>query len=274
MQSPSVCWAYEGIAAFVALADLQPGESVLELGHGGGAQVAMVAKEVLKDKYGPIIVVDALSQSLLEARSWLKCLDWTDKIILESGDLTSLEAIPSLCALEGQFHNTFDVIFAKDVLRHIPERLRVPALRHWTKYLTPYTGRMIITYHLGVEACLDTAGIVAINHHDGKTLRRWCLMLDSGWEAGKEALNSLATEAGLFLRTTHRVDFDGEGAAQWEDTTELSSNDHVAFTHAETLERGIPDPQSTDEAFEPEFVKSISLVPHKAVIAGVVVHSH
>ena len=274
MQSASVCRAYEDIAAFVALADLQPGASVLELGHGGGAQVAMVAKEVLKDKYGPIIVVDALSQSLLEARSWLKCLDWTDKITLECGDLTALDAVPSLRASEGQSHKTFDVIFAKDVLRHIPDRLRVPALRHWADYLTPCTGRMIMTYHLGVKACLDTAEIVAVNHHDGKALRHWCLMLDSGWQAGKEALNSLATEAGLSLRTTHRVDIDGEGAAQWEDTTELGSNDHVAFTRSETLERGIPDPQWTEKAFEPEFVTSISLVPHTAVIAGVVVHSH
>ena len=82
--------------------------------------MAMVTKEVLKDEYGPIVVVEASSQSLHEARSELESLNWKYKITLGLKDPTSLEAIPSLRASVGQSHPTFDVTFAKTVLHRIP----------------------------------------------------------------------------------------------------------------------------------------------------------
>ena len=89
-------------------------------------------------------------------------------------------------------------------------------------------------------ASLDTAGTVAFNRNDGKALDHWVLMLYSEWEAGKKAFDSLVTKTGLSLRVTHRVGFDGEAAAQWDDI-EPVSNDRVACTYSQMLKEGNPD---------------------------------
>ena len=81
----------------------------------------MVTKEVFKDKHGPIVVVEASSQSLHEARSELESLNCKYKINLELKDPTSLEAIRSLRASVDQSHPTFNVTFAKNVLHRNPD---------------------------------------------------------------------------------------------------------------------------------------------------------
>ena len=228
---------FEGVPLFVGLADLQPGSSVLELGYGGSAKVAAVAKAVLGIAHGLIVVVEASYKSLLQGQRVLRYVGLQNDITLEFGDLMSLEAIPSLRASAGQSHPTFDVIYAKDVLVRMSDELRVPALRHWAKYLTPCTGRMVITNALGVEACLHSTEIAVINLNN---LGDWYLTLDCERKAEKKSSGTLMSKEGVSLPVTYRVGFDAEGTARLKDI-ELVSNDDVAFTPSRILEEGSPD---------------------------------
>ena len=186
-------WACQVVNSFASLAHLQPGSSVLCVGTSGIGQLVIRVRSVLNDKHGRIVGVEYARKKLDQAQNALETLGWEDEITLHLGDITTLHLINDLHNSGSLAQPTFDVIFAWNALDRVPVNARASTLRRCGTYLTPGTGRLVVTL-----ALREIAGILAINNH-GDAIHCKNMMLESEWALGEEALGTLVTAAGLNL---------------------------------------------------------------------------
>ncbi len=135
------------VVAFVQMADLRPGESVLDLGTGVG-WVALEAKR--RVQHGRVVGVDASPVSLESARAACAVALGSDAGT-EQGSITFVESdfsdIAKLRASLGTPTPSFDVITCCAALHHIPGGLPVQSLvlKDWSTLLVP-GGRMVVDW--------------------------------------------------------------------------------------------------------------------------------
>lgn len=135
------------IIPFVDMADLKPGESVLDLGTGIG-WVALEAK--MRVQHGRVVGVDASPRSLETARGYCAAALGSNTGNA-TGSITFLESdmskIATLRASLGTPTPTFNAIFCCAALQHVPGGLIAQSLvlKDWATLLTP-GGRIVVDW--------------------------------------------------------------------------------------------------------------------------------
>ena len=224
LSRPDMSFLNETVDSFVAMANLQPGSSILDLGCGI-AQVAIAARNVLDGTQARIVAIDNSDQMLMEAGRELHRTGLEDEITLLAGDITEMGSIRGLLSQSDSARPTFDVIFARNVLGLIPTERHVAVLQHWATYLTPGTGRMVLTHgvcvqHAGEEVG-EVAGAVFIRKDDGRVMMRIGVMMEAEWALGEQRLSNLIVTSGLRQVVVRRVAFDREDGFIWLDNASL-----------------------------------------------------
>lgn len=109
---PGAVESFAGVGHFFDLADLRPGESVLDLGSGSGMDVFVAASQVGPE--GRVVGVDFSAEQLAKARG-LAVAEGFDQVELREG---RIEALPGE---EG----AFDCVISNGVINLSPEKDRV-----------------------------------------------------------------------------------------------------------------------------------------------------
>ncbi|KAF6238691.1 hypothetical protein HO173_003197 [Letharia columbiana] len=232
------------------MANLQPGSSILDLGCGV-ARVAIAARNVLGTSHGRIVAIDISLGCLQEAQRELERAHLENEITLLHGDISGMSDIEGLRSLGSDVKPTFDVIFARNVLNSVPPEQRAAILQHWATYLTPDTGRMILTLGMVAENPgevleyeAEIAGILVV-HSIGQVLSRLNKMTEGDWIFGERVFEDLITATGLRMGAIRRVGFDREDGFDWLDQRSQFEQ-HTLRRHAEILQEGHDDPASTN----------------------------
>ena len=218
LDQASLAWMNADIHGLLAIARLQPNDSVLVIGCGT-AGLAIEAVKVLGPGHGRIVGIDPSRGMIQQAVIKLETLNMSDDIGLYRGDVTQLNSI-------ADFHNTsqaqsppiFDTLFACNVL---PIELfqAEAALRHWSAYLTPQTGRMVVTFCPSDTKNAHLAGVQCVFQGD-QVMARVSFMLEDEWVQAERAFNDLASSVGLRVEGMQRVSFHGEVHTQIGDVME------------------------------------------------------
>ena len=249
LSEPRMSFLDETVNSFVAMANLQPGSSVLDLGCGI-ARVAIAARNVLGGTQTRIVAIDKSDQMLMEAEQELRRTGLKDEITLLAGDITQMDSIQSLLSQSSHARPTFDVIFARNVLGHFPTGQHVALLQHWATYLTPVTGRMVLTQgvfaqHAG-EKEGEIAGAVLVKRGDGRVMMRIGVMMEAEWALGEQRLSNLIATSGLQQVVVRRVAFDEKDGFTWLDHASWCEQ-MVSSYYVQALQRNRVDPAWTND---------------------------
>lgn len=140
------------VPQFLGLADLQPGERVLDLGCGNAA-VAIAAKK--KVGTGRVVAVDISGEMLRFARRRAEDAGLNGQVELLKGSVEDLSAL----AASNNWHG-FDVIICRRLICNLQDR-QVATLQHISSFLAP-GGRIVTdqTYPYQLIATASNLGIL------------------------------------------------------------------------------------------------------------------
>ncbi|KAL8668048.1 MAG: hypothetical protein Q9202_000026 [Teloschistes flavicans] len=213
--NPEITWYYDLIDPFIAMAQIAPGSSILDLGCSN-AVVALAAKRASGPGDQLVVGID-LSHGMLQVARELwehhaQNQSVPNTIRLYCGDIKNLDAVEGLQQSLGP-EVKFDHILARYALDHFEPEEIVTTLRHWATYKKPQTGKITTTFGLA-----DIAGILLVNKHTGKIIRRRHMMTEAEWVRGEDNFRNIVARAGLTLQSIQRVGFQGgDDVPAWEE---------------------------------------------------------
>ena len=161
IDSPSLSWMNLDLPNIINMAEPQPHESILILGCSTGELLIEVLKApgVWNER---MVSIDESRLAVQQAVRKLDDLDLLNDRKLICGDPYNLNTIHGLHeASQAHSHTTFDIIFTRNTLPSDASQHN-SILRHWASFLTPTSGRMMITYCPCVGETPYLAGIQAM----------------------------------------------------------------------------------------------------------------
>lgn len=207
IDSPSLSWMQHDLPLIVEMVNLQPHESVLVVACGTGQLILEIVR-ASNGNHGRIVGVDNARLAVQIAIQKLDDLGLMKDMRLLWGDPDHLDTINDLNeATEGQSHTTFDVVLARNALP--PDSSQCSStLRHWTTFLTPSSGRMVVTFSPCDNNVPYLAG-VQIVVGDGTVVGRMSWLLEAEWVELENRFRALAREAGVVVEGLKRLVLQG-----------------------------------------------------------------
>jgi len=164
IDSPQFAWMDADIPAVVAMSQLQPGDTILILSCSTGAIIVEVVK-ALGVWPRRVVAIESVHVAIQQAVLKLEAMDLEHNVELICGNTYDMDAISGLqSTTDESARPTFDIILGRNAL-FFDSRHNSPLL-NWASYLTPTTGRMVVTYTPTHELNPQLAGLQAI--YDGK----------------------------------------------------------------------------------------------------------
>lgn len=173
------------IAIFLDKANIQPGETVLDLGTG----IGWVALQARQRTQARIVGIDASKEMVKEAKRVVQQQNMSVPVAFMTGNMITMEGLDGIKPPGG-----FDVITCLWAFTHVEESQQIGMLRRWKDFLAP-TGRIVLDiphpHHL-------VAGLTVYNQQ-GEMLLQSKIHDAQLLEECKVASQAIMTQAGLQL---------------------------------------------------------------------------
>lgn len=220
---PSLSWMQHDLPTIVEMAELQPHESVLVVACETGQLILEIVR-ASNGNHGRMVGVEDSRLAVQLAIQKLDTLGLMQDMRLLCGDPYQLDTINDLDeATEGHSHTTFDIILARNALPpHSSQYTSI--LRHWTTFLTPTSGRMVVTFSPCDNDNPYLAGVQAVVG-DGEVLTRMSWLLEAEWVELEDRFRALAREAGLVVERLERLVLQGADTIKMGEQMEDGARD-------------------------------------------------